>query len=80
MMKTFAFADFFTALTFTALNGTTGAEAQASRCGDAPGMEGCNDEDTSPSRKDGDAVPRTRTMEVLKSIKYVPTVSSVLTD
>ena len=77
-MKTFALAAFFSALTLTSLNGTTGAEAQASHCGDAPGMEGCNDEDTSPSGKDGDTVPRTRTLEVLKSIKYdVPTVSSV---
>ena len=77
-MKTFAFAAFFSALTRTTLNGTTGAEAQASHCGDAPGMEGCNDEDTSPSGKDGDTVPRTRTLEVLKCIKYdVPTVSSV---
>ena len=77
-MKTFALSAFFSALTLTSLNGTTAAEAQASHCGDAPGMEGCNDEDTSPSGKDADAVPRTWTLEVRKSIKYdVPTVSSV---
>ena len=43
-----------------ALNGTDDAEAQASHNGDAPGMEGCNDGGSSPSNKDGEAVPRAR--------------------
>ena len=70
-MKTFVFtaaAALFSVVTFTALNGNPGADAQSTPCGDAPGMEGCSDEEA--------AVPWT--MVVTESLVYdEATVSGV---
>lgn len=78
-MKAVVFAALFYAVAFAALIGIPGAQAEATRCDDAPGMEGCTGENTSSSssaKKDTDAVPWT--MELHKTIAFEEgTVSNV---